>query len=98
MNSRVDENLQRAEIIINGFVQGVGFRWYVSRIAAQLGLKGYVKNLYTGEVLAVVEGEKFLIEELFYKMKIGPSHSAVKNAKINWEEFKNEFKTFEIRH
>jgi acylphosphatase len=98
MNRNVDENLKRAEIIINGLVQGVGFRWYVLRIADQLGLKGYVKNLYTGEVLTVVEGEKSLIEELFYKMKIGPSHSAVKNAKINWEEFKNEFKTFEIRH
>jgi acylphosphatase len=98
MNRNVDENLKRAEIIINGLVQGVGFRWYVLRIADQLGLKGYVKNLYTGEVLTVVEGEKSLIEELFYKMKIGPSHSAVKNARINWEEFKNEFKTFEIRH
>jgi acylphosphatase len=98
MNRNVDENLKRAEIIINGLVQGVGFRWYVLRIADQLGLKGYVKNLYTGEVLTVVEGEKSLIEELFYKMKIGPSHSAVKNAKIIWEEFKNEFKTFEIRH
>lgn len=98
MNSEVDKDLKRAEIIINGFVQGVGFRWYVLKIAQQLGLKGYVKNLYTGEVLAIVEGEKPLIEELFYKMKIGPSHSAVKNAIINWEEFKNEFKTFEIRH
>jgi acylphosphatase len=98
MNDKMDQDLKRAEIIVNGFVQGVGFRWYVLRIAQQLGLKGYVKNLYTGEVLALAEGEKSSIEELFYRMKIGPAHSAVKNAKINWEEFKNEFRTFEIRH
>lgn len=94
----MDNDLKRAEIIINGFVQGVGFRWYVLKTASQLGLKGYVKNLYTGEVLAVAEGERALIEELFYKMKIGPSHSAVKNAKITWNEFKDEFKIFEIKH
>jgi acylphosphatase len=87
----------RAEIIVNGLVQGVGFRYFVYREAKDLGLKGFVNNLFTGEVLTVAEGEKALVEELINKLKIGPMHAAVKNCSIEWKEPKNEFNTFEIR-
>lgn len=89
--------MQRAEIVANGLVQGVGFRYFVVREAQALGLKGYVKNLYSGEVLTVVEGEKFLVEELYNKIRVGPSFADVKNASIKWSEPKNEFTKFEIR-
>ncbi len=87
----------RAEIIVNGLVQGVGFRYFVYKEAKDLGLKGFVKNLYTGEVLTVAEGEKALIEELINKLKVGPMHASVKNYRVDWQETKNEFDTFEIR-
>ncbi|AFN74996.1 acylphosphatase [Melioribacter roseus P3M-2] len=90
--------MKRAEIIVNGLVQGVGFRYYVLRHAQKLGLKGYVKNLFSGEVLTVVEGEEYKIEELFNLIKIGPPMSDVKNAFIKWFEPKNEFTKFEIRY
>ncbi len=88
----------RAEIIVLGFVQGVGFRYYVYQNAKLLNLNGYVKNLYTGEVLTVVEGEKYKIDDLFKKIKIGPSYSRVTKATIEWAEFKNEFNTFDVRY
>ena len=87
----------RAEIIVNGLVQGVGYRYFVYREAQNLGLKGYVINLYTGEVLTVAEGEKVLVEELINKLKVGPLHAAVKNCYVDWQEPLNEFTTFEIR-
>ena len=61
----------RAEILVNGLVQGVGFRYFVVREAQRLGLTGYVQNLFTGEVLTVVEGEKALVEEMINKLRIG---------------------------
>ena len=94
----MEEKEYRAEIIVNGLVQGVGYRYYVIRNAEKLDLKGYVKNLYTGEVLTVVEGPKYLIEDLFNRLKIGPSYAHVKNASVQWSEFKNEFKRFEVRY
>ena len=94
----MSSNLQRAEIVVTGLVQGVGFRYFVIRNAQQLGLKGYVKNLYDGSVLTVTEGEKGLIEELFKKLKIGPRAAHVSNARIEWGEFKNEFSTFEVEY
>jgi acylphosphatase len=86
----------RAEIIVNGLVQGVGFRYYIQRKANDLGLGGYVKNLYTGELLTIAEGEKSMIEELIKLIKTGPSHAHVKNCRVEWFKSKDEFKTFEI--
>lgn len=94
----MEKDLKRSEIIVNGLVQGVGFRYFVMQWAHKLGLKGYTKNLYSGEVLTVVEGEKFLIEEFYGKLKIGPSHADVRNASIKWSEYKNEFNKFEITY
>ncbi len=97
MAEKIKTELSRAEIIVGGLVQGVGFRYFVLRTALKLNIKGYVKNLYSGEVLAVVEGEKINIMELFEQMKIGPSHSYVKTFSIMWTTFNAEFSSFEIR-
>lgn len=91
-------NLKRAKIIVNGLVQGVGFRYYVIRKAQALGLNGYTQNLFTGEVLTVVEGDSSLINELIFLIKIGPSHAQVKNCIVEWEEYKNEFNSFEVKY
>lgn len=87
----------RAEILVNGLVQGVGYRYFVLREARRLDLNGFSENLFTGEVLTVVEGEQALIEDLINKLKVGPIHAAVKNCSVDWQEPQNEFTTFEIR-
>jgi len=87
----------RAEILVNGLVQGVGYRYFVLREARRLELNGFSENLFSGEVLTVVEGEKTIIEDLISKLRVGPIHAAVKNCHIDWQEPLNEFTTFEIR-
>ncbi|HMU41788.1 MAG TPA: acylphosphatase [Ignavibacteriaceae bacterium] len=87
----------RAVIIVSGNVQGVGFRYYVYRNARALNLTGFTENLYTGQVLTVVEGEDIFVKELINKIKIGPPHATVKNCNISWEVYKNEFESFEIK-
>jgi len=87
----------RAEIVVNGLVQGVGYRYFVIREAQKLGLKGYTKNLYTGEVLTVVEGERTIVEEMIKKLKVGPIHASVKSCKVDWQQPKNEFTDFEVK-
>jgi len=88
----------RAEILVNGLVQGIGFRYFVYRHAVALDLKGYCKNLYSGEVYTVVEGEKHQIDELIKLLRVGPMHASVKNCRIDWSDYKNEFTSFEIKH
>ena len=92
----------RAEIVVKGLVQGVGFRYFVVREAEKLGVKGFTKNLYSGEVLTVVEGEKGSLDNTLYEVvfpdfTIIPCGSCVNSFKVDWLEPKNEFETFEIR-
>ncbi|MGQ9573789.1 MAG: acylphosphatase [Thermoguttaceae bacterium] len=47
---------QQWEVVYAGTVQGVGFRYTCRRIASQLAVTGYVKNLRDGRVQLVVEG------------------------------------------
>ncbi|HET55829.1 MAG TPA: acylphosphatase [Ignavibacteria bacterium] len=94
----MSKDLKRVEIIAKGLVQGVGFRWFVLKHAQQFGLKGYTKNLFSGEVFTVAEGEKFLLDEFVKKIKVGPMHADVRDISIKWCEAKNEFTHFEIRH
>jgi len=50
--------------LIHGRVQGVGFRWFVHREAAELGLRGWVRNTDTGEVEVVASGPAEDLAEL----------------------------------
>lgn len=54
----------RKHILFYGRVQGVGFRYYAVGKASQLGLTGWVRNLYDGSVEMEVEGQEALIDEL----------------------------------
>lgn len=58
------DNKIRRHIIFYGRVQGVGFRYYSVNKARQLGLTGWVKNLYDGSVEMEVQGEEVKIDEL----------------------------------
>ncbi len=90
--------LKRARIIVNGLVQGVGYRYFVMRHAENLNLKGFTQNLFTGEVLTEVEGDESLINEFIKQLKIGPIRSHVTNCYVDWSEYKNEFTKFEVRY
>lgn len=58
------ENKNKKTYYFYGRVQGVGFRYYAVQKANQLGLTGWVKNLYDGSVEMEVEGQEELIDQL----------------------------------
>jgi acylphosphatase len=55
--------LKRLHLFISGRVQMVGFRAFTVRIAHELGLTGWVKNLDNGQAEVVVEGEEKNLEK-----------------------------------
>lgn len=59
----------RKHLTFTGRVQGVGFRFRAHSIATRLGLTGYVKNLYNGNVEAEVQGEVHLIDRLIEELR-----------------------------
>ena len=50
------DNTVRRQILFAGNVQGVGFRYTVTRVAVDYHVTGYVQNMYDGRVEVVVEG------------------------------------------
>jgi acylphosphatase len=63
--------------LIQGRVQGVGFRWFVHREASELELCGWVRNTEDGDVEVVASGTTENLSELRASLKKGPRGSRV---------------------
>jgi acylphosphatase len=63
--------------LIKGRVQGVGFRWFVQREAAELGLRGWVRNTDDGHVEIIAAGEPDVLAELNAELHKGSRGSRV---------------------
>ena len=61
----------RKHIIFYGRVQGVGFRYYAVQKANQLGLTGWVKNLWDGDVEMEVQGDPLAIGRFLRNLEQG---------------------------
>ncbi len=85
-----------ANIIVSGIVQGVGYRYFVSKLARKMDLKGWVKNLPTGEVEIEVEGPRGLIESLIKELRIGNPWATVTNIEVHWKKYTGKYTGFDI--
>ena len=63
--------------LIQGRVQGVGFRWYVHREAGVLDLRGWVRNTEEGEVEVVASGAEAELAKLRSSLRRGPRGARV---------------------
>jgi len=82
---------------IFGDVQGVGFRYYASGVARNLGLRGWMKNADDKTIEGEIEGEEKSLEEFLEWAKKGPRWARVEKVEARWEEFKGEFRDFKIK-
>ncbi|MEO6982208.1 MAG: acylphosphatase [Edaphobacter sp.] len=62
---------------VKGRVQGVGFRWFVQREAAELGLRGWVRNTDEGHVEVLAAGPAEDLSELKDALRKGSRGSRV---------------------
>ena len=69
---------------IEGHVQGVGFRFFVKEAAENLGINGWVRNLYNGSVEVIAEGERESLEQLLQLLRKGPGRSMVTDIQFDW--------------
>ena len=63
--------------LVKGRVQGVGFRWFVQREAAEIGLRGWVRNTEDGHVEVLAAGEPEDVRELEAALRKGSRGSRV---------------------
>ena len=89
--------MKAVHIIISGLVQGVGFRYFVVRKARDLGLKGFVRNRYGGDVEIVAEGNLGMLDQLIEELKVGPISSDVRNVKVERIEPIGTYDGFDVQ-
>jgi len=87
----------RYKLTVKGYVQGVGYRYFCHRKAAEYEIFGYAKNSADGSVELDIEGEKSLIAEFIKDLKIGPMNASVKaviTEEFPYENIYTEFKIY----
>ncbi len=82
---------------IHGKVQGVGYRFFATRVARRLGLKGSIQNMRDGSVEATVEGEKEKIDEWIEELKEGPRYAEVTHIDQETKEFTGRLGDFDVK-
>jgi len=83
--------LVRAEVLVRGLVQGVGFRPFCYRLASELGLSGSVRNTGDAGVQIVLEGERDRIERFLELLrKEHPPLADVRELEVRWTEARGE--------
>jgi acylphosphatase len=86
-----------ADIIVEGRVQGVGYRDFVQRRARHLGAVGYVMNLPNGHVRVRAEGSREILEQLVRALEKGPPLSQVEKVSVRWLPPTGRFASFDVR-
>jgi acylphosphatase len=69
--------LRAKHYLIRGRVQGVGYRYFALETAGRLGITGYARNLYSGEVEVHAEGEEAVLDRFKLELERGPRMARV---------------------
>ena len=81
--------------VVRGRVQAVGYRYFASRAARELGLNGWVRNLPDGSVETFAEGAEAGLTQYVERLHAGPLGSRVDAVAVEPAEPQN-FASFEI--
>lgn len=87
----------RLDATVIGRVQGVGFRYFVLREAAALGVDGWVANTSGGAVRCVAEGPRASLETFLERLHEGPVSAIVDRVSAAWMPATGTLGPFEVR-
>lgn len=85
-------------MVISGRVQRVGFRYFVHHQAHEMGIKGYVRNLPSGNVEVLAYGDRESLDRFKQVLSIGPPAALVSEIREEWLKIDEQPKDFEVRY
>ncbi len=89
--------MERLTAIVEGQVQGVGYRYWASQRARLLRLDGWVRNRADGSVETLAEGPRAALTEFLGLLREGPLHADVLSVTPTFGPGTGEFAGFRIR-
>ena len=88
--------MKRMQILFSGWVQGVGFRFTVCRIATSFKVAGLVRNLADGDVEVVAEGFEQELVDFLHAIKDSNLGRHITREQLRWGAATGEYETFRI--
>jgi len=85
-----------AHVYYSGRVQGIGFRFTAQRIAEELGVCGWVKNLDDGRVEILVQAGEDKLKDFLAQINSALS-SYIQDIQTDWGPATGEFRNFGVR-
>ena len=80
----------------SGRVQGIGFRFAAVRLAEELGVTGWVSNLYDGRVEILAEANEDALKDFFSQIS-GIFGRYIQDIDVEWVPATGEFKDFGVK-
>lgn len=79
----MNDGRETRRFLVSGRVQGVGFRWFVEREAATLGVTGWVRNREDGRVEVMATGTREQLAALHARLREGPRAARVDEVAVS---------------
>jgi len=90
-------HFMRLHVLVQGTVQGVGYRWFARKSALDLEIRGWVRNLPSGEVELEIEGDSNRLQELLRILKEEHPYAGVSSIQSKEIPDSRPYHTFEVR-
>lgn len=91
-------NSKRVHLLISGKVQGVYFRQGTMETAEKNNVFGWVRNLPSDKVEAMLEGNSSNVDAVVEWAQFGPAGAVVKELQVTEEKYLGEFSDFQIHY
>lgn len=72
---------EAVRLVIEGRVQGVGYRWWAVETAGRLGVAGWVRNRADGSVEALAIGARAALDQFVLACRRGPQYAGVRSVR-----------------
>ena len=92
-----DTTPRRITAQISGEVQGVGYRYFVRKVAIGLPLSGFIRNDADGTVTVVAEGSEKVLKEFLETVGEGPAQAEVDDVEVTWSMAFGGFEGFSVK-
>jgi acylphosphatase len=87
----VHEDKVARRYYVSGMVQGVGYRYFASRVARQLGVAGFAKNLRDGRVEVYAIAPPAALKAFRSELRRGPQGAIVDDVSEDEAEIDPQF-------
>ncbi|HOW91453.1 MAG TPA: acylphosphatase [Anaerolineaceae bacterium] len=88
--------LKNAHILVEGRVQGVGFRYFVKNLASELRITGWVRNRFDDRVEILAQGTPSDLTRFIAAVRVGPPSAQVTSLETDSPPIENRFERFSI--